>query len=223
MSKPYRITCHSVAEIPSIDKLQQLVTLNQHIVLQFPLPIVGNFFDKRAIIEQLSPKLLNYSVFDSGYRNDETYITIIQVINKESILCNAEMFMEAIDRFLNLADKLLLNLAQNLKFEVHDLERYIYSEDFITSRIASTGMLDNNWDYFFHGSECRFQNKTTGQIVDITLRRVSNRYARVNPYFFGEYVHTTDQEEAIASFIKHKFHDSLRILEILEENNHLVR
>jgi hypothetical protein len=217
MSEPLRITCNSIAEIPSVIKLRQLATPKQHIVLQFPLEVVGKDFDKLSIIEALTPQLLDYSVFDSGQRNNKTFITIMKVLDEETILENAEVFTQAIDRYLNLADELLYKLAQKHGINIGELENFRLSEKFTDS----TGNLDEHWTYFFHGLECRFQNTTTKQKVDIKLRRASKQYTRVDPFFFGEYVHSSAQEQKAASLIKHNFHDSLRILEVLSENGYL--
>lgn len=217
MSEPLRITCNNVAEIPPVNELRHLATTDQHVVLQFPLEMEGVEFDKRPIIDALIPQLLDYSVFDSGQRDDQTLITIKKVIDEATILRNASAFKEAIDRFLSLADHLLAKLAQRHEISVEDLENFIFSKEFATS----TGMLDDVWSYFFHGRECRFRNKVTGQVIDITLQQMEDPYMRVDPYFFGEYVQTSSSEMEVASFINDSFHDSLRILDVLSTNNYL--
>lgn len=219
MSEPLRITCNNIAEIPCVGELCQLATRGeQHVVLQFPLKTLKEDFDKSIVIQKLASQLPpHYRVFDSGEKKDTTHITVMRVIETETIVQYAESFMEAIERFLMLADELLVKLADKLMISVKELEPARTSGQLPWE----PGELEQNWRYYFHGCECRFQHNITGQIVDITLRYPKNRYARLDPYFLAKYLYSTPEERELAVLIQDEFHDTLTVLNVLLERGYL--
>ena len=79
---------------------------------------------------------------------------------------NTQLIMEAIESYRSLSDELIVRLAHKLDFPVEEV-----SEDW-RRKLECTqtmGHLDDNWEYWFHGTECQFRNTATGQIVDVRL------------------------------------------------------
>lgn len=118
MSKPLWIPCHDVDDIPPISRIRQLVTDDQHIVLQFQSTSEGKpaAVDKRLVIQQLALQLPDFTVFDSGGKSGEsTWITIKKVIAEQDVLSNAEEILAAMRLFRATARDLMSRLAQQLK------------------------------------------------------------------------------------------------------------
>ena len=73
------ITCHDVDDIPSVERLQSLVTNEHHAVLCFPLlPNAQEVtFDKQKLVQRLARHLPDCMAFDSGSKAGEaSWITI---------------------------------------------------------------------------------------------------------------------------------------------------
>lgn len=118
MSNPLWIPCHSVHDVPSVSQIRQLVTDEQHVVLQFPVTPEGerSAFDKRSVIQQLARQLPDFTVFDSGGKSGEsTWVTVKKVIAADDVLANAEAIVTAMRLFRATARDLMGRLAQQLK------------------------------------------------------------------------------------------------------------
>jgi hypothetical protein len=117
MSKPLWIPCPSVDDVPSVSQLQQLVTDEQHVVLELLVTPddKGTAIDKPSIIQHLARQLPDFTVFDSGGKSGEsTWITIKKVIAGEDVLANAEAILAAMRLFRATARDLMGRLAQQL-------------------------------------------------------------------------------------------------------------
>ena len=84
------------------------------------------------------------------------------------------------------------------------------------------GRLDFRWGYAFHGHECGFRDRLTGQDVEVILG-FPGEFGVLDPFFFARFVATTAGLEVVAALFKDGFHDPLRALEILERNGRLTR
>lgn len=221
MSKPLRITCQSIDELPSIEEIIPLVTEDRHVVLVFPLSIESNKVarNKESAIEKLAKQLPEcFSVFDSGSTKESTQITLMKVIEKQVVIENMDSFLNAIDRFCATANELITRLAQKLNFPVEEVsENWRFQLD----PSLTEGWLDNNWEYWFHGHECQFRNVATGQVVDVRLEDYGNKRALLDPYFLAVFVRTTPEEARVSELLKDEFHDTARVLKILVEKGYL--
>ena len=221
MSKPLRITCPSIDEIPSIEEIMQLMTEDHHVVLVFPLSIESNNVarDKESAIERLSRQLPEcFSVFDSGGTKESTQITVKKVIEEQVVVENMDIFLKAIDRFCATANELITRLAQRLNLPMEEVsENWRFQLDSSLTK----EWLDDNWEYWFHGHECQFRNAATGQVVDVRLKDYGNKYALLDPYFLAVFVRTTPEEGRVSELLKDEFHDTRRVLKILAEKGYL--
>ena len=218
MSKPFRLTCPTIADIPFLEDIRILVTREQHLVLQFPVPKRSLFgkqpLDKRQIVSFLARELPKYSVFDSGSKEDLEWITVKAVISKQLVLAHADAFVTAARQFRASAYTLISLLADKLgvpnnAFGSEEL-RFGLSDD------QYDGELGDSWHYVFHGHECRFQNQTTKQVLDVKLG-YPDEWGVLDPYFFYEFVKTSPEFEEIAVLLEDGFHDTARALDVLEE------
>lgn len=213
MSRPYRLTCHTEANIPSLTEIQRLATREQHLVLQFPPTRIWPKFDKRRIINILARELPEYSVFNSGAMNGTENVTIKAVIPKEWVLAHAEVLVAAARQFRASAYKLISLLAQKLSVPIEAFGNEGFR--FTLSDKQYTGELADGWLYGFHGYECRFENKYTKQVLDVKLG-FHNEWGVLDAYFFHQFLQTTPGFKEIADLLENGFHDTRRALDILE-------
>jgi len=176
-------------------------------------------FKSELIINSLSAQLLEYSVFYSGSTKETNNITIKKVIDERIILENANRFIIAIHRYRVLADKLITQLAKKYNYSPENITEYWRLE-----LEKTNGKLEKKWEYMFHGKGCFFKNLVTGQIIDTHLCDYRNGLAIPDPYFFSQYIRTTNEEVKILDLIKddfHDFHDMSRVFKILSKHKYL--
>lgn len=61
------------------------------------------------------------------------------------------------------------------------------------------GKVDENWDYYFHGAECRFDNKQTKQVIELVITYVPE-FGALDSWFFLNYIKTTPKYKVLADF-----------------------
>lgn len=220
MSKPLRITCHTKADLPPLEEIRRLVTREQHLVLQFPatevslLPDKVCSFIKRRRVASLARRLPEYSVFDSGGRSGVSeWITIKSVISQELVLAHAQTLVDAARQFRKIAHEVISLLAEKFGVSaeaINERFRFGLSDDLYS------GDLSDNWHYFFHGYECRFQSERTKQVLDVKLDYPNERGV-LDAYFFYEFLQTTPDFKEIADLFADGYHDTSRALDILEK------
>lgn len=221
MVEPLRITCANESEIPPADALQELVTRDRHLVLQFPLRTDGSspLPDKSGIVAALQAQLPeNYNVFDSGAKiGDSTWITVKQVIPREEVLRHEQAILQAARLFRHTARYLIYRLADVLNVEI---SRFWTSH--LVSEVPQHGKLGDGWGYFFHGLECGLGNARTGQTVEVVLG-YQDEFGVLDPYFFAIFVRTTPSLAVLRGIFRDDFHDPSKALQILEERGILRR
>jgi uncharacterized protein DUF6896 len=213
MSEPLRITCHRVDEIPSLTRIRDLVSDDQHLVLRFPSALgVNDGVLIDGVLQQLAPQLPDDSVFFSGGSAGELWITILKVISVREVLENAELILAGARRFQAVAAERMTALARKLNLPLE-----AFADAFLRFQLKSdSGDLDAGWRYGFHGAECRFTNTRTGQVVEVLLGFYPE-FGVLDPYFFSQFLSTTEGLELVAGLFKHPYHDAARALDILEQ------
>jgi hypothetical protein len=209
-SGPLRIPCTGPAAIPSVADLERLAITGRHVVLQFPPDCEGN---KRPMIERLRLQLPGHSVFDSGPGpGGTTCVTVLKVIDERVVLENLPLFLAAIRNFSDRAEWLCRRLA-----EAHGIR----SENLLARRDeVKEGWRLDDWDHGFHGLECCFTNRRTGQVVDVRLA-FGSEFGVLDPYFLARFIRTTPAHHEAAGLLADDFHDPCRVLEVLEGRGHL--
>jgi len=184
-----KLNCKDSHDIPSIDKIHAL-TKKERLVLAFPEDKVSNEAID-SIIEQLSKQLPDYSVFYAGGRDETNFITIYPVIKKETIDANLEIIIDAIKDYINLSRLLLKNVTDEKNW--------------------------NNWELTYeHPPHNRYENDKTGQIAE-TCSYLFTDFKSIDVYFFGVFIETSKEHLELAKLIKSTFHDTARILDVVEQ------
>jgi hypothetical protein len=216
MSQPIWLDCPSLSAFPSADRLRELVSDDYHVVLRFPAEEPGAA--KASVVEQLASALPECSVFDSG----AGWITVKKVIRAEAVVANTTAFVAAARLFRQTASALASRLARRLRVEpdrLLDLGRNRDSGSWLSCLQGLLGLprrtsLDRVWDYAFHGLECRFENRVTGQVVEVRLG-FGGEFGVLDPYFFTLFVKSTPGLAHLARLLRDDFHDAARVLKIL--------
>jgi len=184
-----KLNCKDSNDIPSVAKIHSL-TKETHLVLSFSNDKVSGE-EIYTIIEQLSKQLPNYRVFYAGGRDDTNRITIHPVIKKETIDANLELIIDVIKDYINLSRLLLKNVTDEKNW--------------------------NNWELTYeHSPHNRYENDKTGQIAE-TCDYVFTDFKSIDSYFFGEFIETSKEHSDLAKLIKDTYHDTARILDIVEK------
>lgn len=220
MSEKIRMTCQNLTEIPSVDEIQMRVTKETGLVLQFPFPSTDRqYAELQRIFGDMSEELPNHSIFHSGGTQETTNITLLKVVDEEIILEHNELFLKAIEAYSTMMNELVTRLAEQLNFPPDQItERWI--EQVEDSQLH--GQVGDDWMYYFHGYECCFKNRNTGQIIDVTLRDYGKPLFIPDPYFFAKFIERTPLEDEISPLLGLDFHDMQQALHVLVKYGYLT-
>ena len=84
------------------------------------------------------------------------------------------------------------------------------------------GKLNGDWNYYFHGAECQFENTKTGQIVE-SIVVTKPEFGYLDCYFFYNYLATTDRFKNLASFFNHDYTNICKAIDLLALEGLLTR
>ncbi len=183
-----KIFCKDIQEIPSKKRLE-LLAEKGNLKIEFPKYLFEK--DETQIINLLSSKLEDCTVF-VGNRTDNTItITIIAVIKKALIKENLDLIIQAIKEYIDLSDLLIRHVSEDKDWENWSI----------------------NYDHFPH---IEYINLKTEQLVDTCAYKMS-KYSDIDPEFLGKFIYTTQKYEKLKKLIKEPYHDSVRILDIVQQ------
>lgn len=63
------------------------------------------------------------------------------------------------------------------------------------------GFLNDEWQYYFHGAECRFENMCTGQVVEL-IYTTKPEFGFLDGYFFFNYMCTTEKHKSLGRWFQ---------------------
>ncbi len=140
-------------------------------------------------------------------------MTLKDVINNEKeILACAKSFRKD-------ANGLMKVLAKDFNFRLK--KSVTFPKEIYDHKYRNKGLLRNEWTYFFHGAECRFDNLCTGQVVEL-IYITRPEFGFVDGYFLYNYMATTDNFKDLAIW----FGDHLNVwkaIDILADKKVLTR
>lgn len=87
---------------------------------------------------------------------------------------------------------------------------------------SQTGVLDEQWAYFFHGLHCGFGSKITGQYVEASLG-FQGEFGVLDPGFFGRFLQREPDFAALGRLVENDFYDGKILLDVLEREARLTR
>jgi hypothetical protein len=233
MTQPLWLDCRSAGDVPPVDHLRQLATVDRHVVLRLPADAVTfpQGPSKASLVGELASALPEFSVFDSGGSSGVEWITVMQVVRADDVLERAAEIVTVLRLFRQTASQLASRLAQQLGVapdRLLDLGRE-RDRDGWWRRVRQVfglpqrrGRLDRAWGYCFHGHECRFENRATRQVVEVRLC-FGSEFGVLDPFFVAQFVKSTPGLERVAGLIRHDFHDAARMLDVLNRAGYMRR
>lgn len=130
--------------------------------------------------------------------------------------------LKAMDNYKTIAqlliDKLITETDQPEKAEIqagHYFE--IQNADLLNGQEN----LSDNWWFNVHGEHCMFKNLTTGQILEVSLGDKES-IANLDPYFFYNFLETTDDFKHLTKYFKNPFNDTLNFFEKLVKEQKMI-
>ncbi|MDF2381374.1 hypothetical protein JMG10_07860 [Nostoc ellipsosporum NOK] len=196
--------------LPTIEDLQQL--LQSHEVVTFIYRFLPDGY-----ISDLVYSLPFHSVCNREW--DKTVIISPSVANekilqkkRELVEC-ARSFREQANHLMNLMAKAFDINLQTLD-GLHDL-KYHKSQ-------KQRGLLNKEWSYFLHGAECRFENKATGQTVEIIVI-TKPEFGYLDCYFFYNYMATTERFKELAAYFDNNYLHVCKAIDLLAHEGVLTR
>jgi hypothetical protein len=188
-----------------------MAVIGRHVVLQFPR---GSIPDKQPLIERLAAQVPGHRVFDSGPGPGDTdCVTVYRVLDESAVLTHLPLFLAAIRDFSHTARACCHELAAAHGIDSADL---LAQRNDIGWRRRRVG----EWNFNFHGFECCFTHRRTGQVVDVRIG-FGDQFGVLDPYFLARFIRTTPAHREVAALLADDFHDPLRVLEVLLARGHL--
>ena len=190
-----KVYCENIETIPNIEKIIDLAR-QEHLVLEFPKAKINPKIESQliAVLKEQLPE--NYSIFNSGIRKSTITITIISVISEITIKHHIEFIKQGIKDYLDIS-KILLNDSQ-------------------LSKVREWELLEE------HGEHNRYENIKTGQVLETCSYPITHLDS-IDPYFFGLFIKTSMNHQELKEIINHEFHDSVKILKFIEQDEELKK
>lgn len=146
--------------------------------------------DKLAVVNRLSRDLPEHTVFESGGDANSEWITVKSVVSRPQILDHLPFIRAALKSYFSSCASLL--------------KRY------------ESGDVPDEWYTDEHGEHVLFENVKTGQTIEVPLDGPPS-LEDVDPYFFSQFVCTSEAHPRVSQLIDDYFHDGARIIEVINE------
>ncbi|MBI1184058.1 hypothetical protein GC194_07295 [bacterium] len=113
-----------------------------------------------------------------------------------------------------MAKELIHGLADKLGVTI-DEDNPLRTFNILKFDKRKSGVFDD-WNYFLHGFHCRFNNCSTGQLIEVSLN-FGKEFGVLDPLFFMQFLKTTPQLNPLPFNLCHDYYDGVQILERLFE------
>lgn len=125
--------------------------------------------------------------------------------------------LNAMDEFKTTAEELINKVINETKQpEIEAIEKGNYDEIENADFLNGEKILSDNWYYDVHGEHCMFENTITGQTLEVSLGH-KEHIANLDPYFFYNFLKTTEHLAHLAKHFESPFKDMLNLFEDLEQ------
>ncbi|MGI9652081.1 DUF6896 domain-containing protein [Chryseobacterium sp. RLHN22] len=130
--------------------------------------------------------------------------------------------LKAMDDYKTIAqlliDKLITETDQPEKAEIQ-AGRYFEIQN--ADLFNGQEHLSDNWWFDVHGEHCLFRNLITGQTLEVSLGNEES-IANLDPYFFYNFLETTENFRHLTKYFKNPFNDTLNLFKKLEKKQKMV-
>ncbi|HXB92837.1 MAG TPA: hypothetical protein VNU72_11125 [Puia sp.] len=146
--------------------------------------------------------------------DNDTEISVAEILKYQ------EDFFECARSFRQDANRLMLLMSQKFSIDLNSLDglgdlKYRKSN-------KQRGNLNEYWNYFLHGAECRFENVETGQIVEIIITTFPE-FGCLDGYFLFNYMMTTGKFNPLAEHLRKNYMNVWKAIDVLAEEGILTK
>jgi hypothetical protein len=198
-TKIVRINSHS--ELPTIESILKL-SRDRTLKIIFE----DSINDKRELIGEELKKLLDG--FQIGIHITDPEINISKLITDEEIEAHQLFFEKCAKDYRKLSQELIFQLANKFKIEI-DPNSPLDSFQPFANRIQFIGTI-NDWRYNLHGFHCGFENRKTGQVIEVPLV-FGLEFGDLDPYFFTNFIISTPEYYPLPVAIYERYADGNKI------------
>lgn len=210
--------CRGAEDLPTAFALHEAVHTRLEGVLLFENLLSET--EKARCVEKVRAALPTSEVrgIDSLYGFDR--IRFHRILPSETILEHAPQFAASAREFRRLATILCRRLASKIGISSTQLS---YSGRFLPpeQEVAQSGKLSANWEYFFHGYQCGFTHRKTGQTLDVEFG-FSDEFGVLDPWFWLQFLRSTPQFHFLAQLLPLGFTDAARMMDTLRDAGFLL-
>lgn len=208
------ITVTSSDEFPSLDDIAGISRqIKLKIVFEESISHLRKSYGED--LEKLLPG------FQIAIHNTEHEINICKLITNEEIEENQLFFLQCAKDYRNLGTALIHRFAEAKKIKLNADFPFLTLNKFKCSRRNHSGKVDD-WDYFFHGYHCGFQNRKTKQKIEVPYM-FGMEFGDLDPYFFSIFIKSTSEYQPLPVDIYDDFEDGRKILDVMLSLGHLEK
>lgn len=197
-------------DLPDIHTLVQLLEKHGKLIVQYTSLPPG-------YIEQLTDSLEHYAVAHVDWNNQ---IYILPAMATGKILSRKQDIYDCARSFGKDATELMQQMAVTFGINLETLEGWEELKHVKSER--QRGALDEHWDYFLHGAECRFEHNKTGQVVEAIII-THPEFGCLDAYFLYNYMSTTERFKELAAWFDNKYTNVGKAMDILVQEGTLTR
>jgi hypothetical protein len=195
------ITIDSIYQIPSLEEIRKMPrTQTLKVIFE------NSVQNQREYIGQNFKKELQG--FQIGIHHLNPEINIAKLITDQEIEEHQLFFENCAKDYRELGKKLIFRLAEQLKVTIDSDCPWISFNKFLSNN-KQTGKFEE-WRYFFHGYHCGFENKKTGQMIEVPLV-FSLEFGDLDPYFFTNFIKSTSHYKPLPVEIYEDYADGKQI------------
>ncbi len=210
--------CRDARELPEAEVLQRAVEEHPRSVLCFSKWMSAP--EKTGCIARVEAALPTCRV---GTRKPEwgfDFVWFERVLPREEILAHAPELIASAREFGAIAGELARELAAQLGLSPAQLAAHgQYQER--EPRLEQRGNLNNEWRYCFHGFQCGFIHRHTGQDVDVEFG-FGEEFGALDPMFWHRFLQTTPRYQRLARWMMLGYTDAKQMFDVMVEAGHLV-
>jgi len=197
-------------ELPTLNRLFKLLDEHESIEIRYDeLP--------SGYIKELTYNLPDCAVYNRVW---DKAVFISPSINNSKVLDKKTEFYECARAFRNDAINLMQEMSLKFGIDLNTLDG-LTSLKFKKSN-GQTGRLSEEWAYYLHGAECRFENTMTGQVVEVIII-TKPEFGYLDCYFFYNYMVTTKRFKNLATWFNNDHHNICKAIDLLALEGILTR
>ncbi len=196
--------------LPPHESLLKLLGENESLILTYT-------FIEPGYVDRLEDCLTEHAILHFDWSNS---IHIFRSIPTMKVIENKSEIYQCAKTFRQDAFSLMQLMAETFNIDLETLDGL--HELKLKKSSKQRGHLNENWNYYLHGAECRFENIKTGQVAEIIVI-TKPEFGCLDGYFFYNYMATTERFKGLASWFENDYKKVAKAINILAKEGTLLR